>query len=420
MPNVAYHTDIEGNWEYFQRLIGISPALVHEGTAEDGSAILALADGWHYIHGGDCVDKGGKVGGSVRTVRTLNRLKRRYPDRVTLLLGNRDLNKMSMASELTPSQLTREISAIPGAPWVPVEKQVGPEKYLRKLLSDKLGVPPADVPASALAAANTLPARIRWMLKEPMGADGEFERRAAELEAISGVSPSEAQVAASFVNSVADGGFMRELLLNGQLGVVIGDTLYVHGGIIGKFAGDETDALGYVPGREGRVMEVRAWVDELNEWMREQVDQWCARPHWPTLTSTDGRGGHDLMAYVAPGCVPSVVMGRHLDAKGMPLPVEDKMAARLNAGGVRRLVLGHTPHGNCPTVIKTGGPSTIEPCLLVILADTSYSDMKARAPEAFTSVAYSPPPTRGYLPASHSRRMILMFAGGGQPRCGGV
>ena len=167
-------------------------------------------------------------------------------------------------------------------------------------------------------------------------------------------------------------------------------------------------------------MEVRAWVDELNEWMREQVDQWCARPHWPTLTSTDGRGGHDLMAYVAPGCVPSVVMGRHLDAKGMPLPVEDKMAARLNAGGVRRLVLGHTPHGNCPTVIKTGGPSTIEPCLLVILADTSYSDMKARAPEAFTSVAYSPPPTRGYLPASHSRRMILMFAGGGQPRCGGV
>ena len=39
-------------------------------------------------------------------------------------------------------------------------------------------------------------------------------------------------------------------------------------------------------------------------------------------------------------------------------------------------VAGHTPHGNCPTVIKSpgaGGVGGVE----LIMADTSYSNMKA-------------------------------------------
>ena len=61
---------------------------------------------------------------------------------------------------------------------------------------------------------NTLPNRIRWMLKETMGADGEFERRRAELAEM-GAEPtpvSDDAVASSFVNSVRLGGFMYELL----------------------------------------------------------------------------------------------------------------------------------------------------------------------------------------------------------------
>ena len=37
-----------------------------------------------------------------------------------------------------------------------------------------------------LAAANTLAERLRWMLKETYGADGEFERRQAELALLKG------------------------------------------------------------------------------------------------------------------------------------------------------------------------------------------------------------------------------------------
>ena len=49
----------------------------------------------------------------------------------------------------------------------------------------------------------------------------------------------------------------------------------------------------------------------------------------------------------------------------------------LNASGVRRLICGHTPHGDCPTVIKSGGGRRAPALLEVILADTSYSDTRA-------------------------------------------
>lgn len=49
----------------------------------------------------------------------------------------------------------------------------------------------------------------------------------------------------------------------------------------------------------------------------------------------------------------------------------------LNRGGVRRLCVGHTPHGISPTIIKSGGPGICAPCVEVVMADTSFSDMSA-------------------------------------------
>ena len=60
------------------------------------------------------------------------------------------------------------------------------------------------------------------------------------------------------------------------------------------------------------------------------------------------------MAYAAPKSKASCVLSRHLDGKGMPLPMPPQLAAELHAGGVRRILLGHTPHGDCPTIIKNG------------------------------------------------------------------
>ena len=58
----------------------------------------------------------------------------------------------------------------------------------------------------------------------------------------------------------------------------------------------------------------------------------------------------------------------------MPRQLESALCCKLRACGVYRMVLGHTPHGNCPTMIRSGDESCP---FLVAMVDTSYSDMKA-------------------------------------------
>ena len=107
---VSFTTDTEGNWEYFRRFVERAEGLEWKGMGPSGyAADIELKDGWRFIFGGDAVDKGNVVGGSIRVVNSLLALKRRYPDRVTLLLGNRDLNKMRLTSELAPSELAPEL-----------------------------------------------------------------------------------------------------------------------------------------------------------------------------------------------------------------------------------------------------------------------------------------------------------------------
>eukprot|EP00966_Prymnesium_polylepis_P334389 7389761-Prymnesium_polylepis.3 len=350
---------------------------------DEGAADVALVDGWRLIHGGDTCDKGGVMGGSIRVVRTLCRLKRKYPNRVVLLLGNRDLNKLRMTSELNVSSKYYDrrlvAEAVWPAPWVPAAKRVTPELFIRKVLAKQLECDPDEVPAEDVDAADSLSNRLRWMYKETMGADGEFDRQWAEQAMLQGVRKemlSEEQVAQGIVRSMCAGGWMRELLTLGQLAFIHRDTLFVHGGLAGgpwEGSADGVDCFGYVPGWAERFDDARAWVHELNEWKQAQLAEWLEQPLWAETSRQEGapwRAASAIIDYVAPGCVPSVVMGRQLNKKGMPQPLSAELVSKLNAGGVTKLAVGHTPHGNAPTLVQSEG-------LLLVMADTSFSDMSA-------------------------------------------
>ena len=79
---------------------------------------------------GDSCDKGPSVGGSVRVVKTLLALKNKYPERVHLLIGNRDANKMNLTSALAPAELASFDGE--GPFWVPEAKRVSPLKRARE------------------------------------------------------------------------------------------------------------------------------------------------------------------------------------------------------------------------------------------------------------------------------------------------
>lgn len=70
----------------------------------------------------------------------------------------------------------------------------------------------------------------------------------------------------------------------------------------------------------------------------------------------------------------SVVSGRHLQPSGMPQLMPLDMIEHLHRNNITRVVVGHTPHGVSPTVIKHDVDHTRRNVVEVIMCDTSYSD----------------------------------------------
>ena len=174
---------------------------------------------------------------------------------------------------------------------------------------------------------DTLAYRIKYVLKETMGADGELERRQAELSLLLKREATEEEACASIVESCEHDGFMRRYIEEGVLAFLHRNTLFVHGGVLGAATGGQTDCVGFVPGKPELCTEMPQWVDELHSWKQAQVAEWVAQPGWADPTQNDPsnaahvRGGRGLMdGYCVPKAkYPSVVMGRHLDGSRMPL-----------------------------------------------------------------------------------------------------
>jgi hypothetical protein len=149
----GFLTDVEGNWEFFNRYVQYSKVL-DWSWGPCGQPHLVLRDGQYFVYGGDSVDKGT---GDIRVVRQLISLKDRYPDRVQLLIGNRDANKLRFASELTQASLADDaiVNDESFPYWTAPGSTLTPRQYI-----DSKGLP------------DDLASRIKWMLAETMGADG--------------------------------------------------------------------------------------------------------------------------------------------------------------------------------------------------------------------------------------------------------
>ncbi len=281
---ISFLTDVEGDWDYLNRFVSLSDAL-----SFDDAGALILADGWRFVFGGDLVDK---APGSLRCAKALVQLKRAYPDRVILLLGNRDINKMRFTSELHPDEIAA-VHDVRGPFWVDAAKRVPPLDFVKQAAAQAEGLQSNDqVDGPMLERYNTKANRLRWMLKDTMGAAGEFEFRRAELRLLRGSDEvSDDDVVRSFEDSVGvgDENWMRQYLELGQLAWLHRTSLFVHGGVV-ACSGDrasgvtETSCIGHIPGRALLEVSDRAtmqsWVDDLNAWAALQIENWKAAPLW--------------------------------------------------------------------------------------------------------------------------------------------
>lgn len=371
--------------------------------SDDAKSELVLKDGCYFVFGGDAGDK---RDGTIRFVKLMVKLKQRYPDRVFLLVGNRDANKLRFLSELTEHDLH---SCLPPLPPGVTGALKDCRQYIKELAVKQGAAQNAeDVPETLIMEMNTMANRLRWILDCTMGSAGDFEFRRQELALLAGKAVGDiddAAVVASFYHSVADDdGFMRLYMQLGQLAVVIDCTLFVHGGVYGVF--DKTNGIqscvGLVPRGDDlsdqRTVEDREdWLLQLNDWMASQVSACIKSPAYTADRSS--RAGQALFLYGSYSPHPSVIMARMLDDASMPLPVPEHVASKLKKWGLHRVVCGHTPHGNAPTIFASHGVEVLSPLLIldlcafffsfrclsltlslsqIVMADTSFSDMSSK------------------------------------------
>ncbi|HYH98258.1 hypothetical protein [Hyalangium sp.] len=307
---VAYLTDVEGVWEKLASFCQDNPHV----SLEAGDR-LVVRPGATFVYGGDAIDRGAA---GRRVVRALLEAWRQQPSQVVLLAGNRDINKLRLVRELN-------------------------------------GHPPARTPAELREAPR--PVLLRWIFENTMGARGAFEYRQTEL-ASTGTPVSEEDVVDSFLEDLGPKGMLSDYLAACRLVHRIGNTLFVHGGV-------HEHSIGRVPS-QSPVEGVDAWEEVLNRWYSKQLEAFTERRF--------ERGGtpawEPLIAYQAPTPgqrinTASVVYGRMADENNHPTLPSQSLVATLAHAGIHRLVVGHTPSGDSPSVLRG---EEFE----LILADNSY------------------------------------------------
>ncbi|MFO0596617.1 MAG: hypothetical protein U0228_14975 [Myxococcaceae bacterium] len=270
---------------------------------------LVLADGATLVFGGDAIDRGAHAR---RIVSLLLAARRRYGARVVLLAGNRDLNKTRLVTELN-GQPHRRAPALP-----------------------------------------TRAALLKWTLAETMGAAKAFEHRVTELRELGEKFDDEA-VVDSYLADLAPGGDLRAFLSAATLGHRAGATLFVHGGITAE------NFLKLPNGETAR--DVDAWLGGLEGFYREEISVFEAGRRPDALIKYQSQGPDKLNQG-------SVVYARPTDSLGNPVLPPRAIVERLLAEGIRRVVVGHTPSGDCPAVVRDGA-------FELVLADNSYGRVES-------------------------------------------
>lgn len=354
---IAFTTDIEGDWEHFQRYIRGSEVLYYQEST------LRVRNDCLFVFGGDAFDRGM---GDLRVGTALVDLKRSQPESVVLLMGNRDINKMRFTSELNTMIKPEQAFS---AWWDPKAPQL--HEWLRT----------SGLEDSVLH-------RLQWALTCTLGCPNTFEFRRQELMLLLRTQHvDDATVLKSFQDSATDG-IYSQYLESAQVAHVQGNTLFVHG------AADKR-GLQFIPSMETRfcpnksvegrhVEDLHGWVEEINAFAQQCILDWKRRPHWET--GGDGvtrRGGDALMAYQNKPAILNKTVAVHSYVDGLNIaapgslregfeqrsdPYDKEVQTYLAQYGVRRVVVGHTPSGEAPA-------SFVDPSsgFQLISADTNYA-----------------------------------------------
>jgi len=341
-------TDSEGRKDNLFRL-------VQEGKLklknESGREFLDFTDSSSaLLFGGDLPDRGPD---SIKLVDWLTDLKTRHPNRVTLILGNRDGNKLDYVEKL-PSLKTLQNSEY--------------RQWLESRLKDQDVVPSEGTDQEvALKQNNTALNRLTWWL-DKMGNPKGLDWHQTELSELRG-DPVSLDDAANDYETWLSNQFMSFLKLS-QIGATQSNVLAVHGGI----SDDALHSDGFiVPGDSKQYSSAQDWLRNLNLWGTLEIEKARAGQgskipvYADAVMFGDSSGGH-----FADGQHQSVVYPLRDVEGGNPRLPSKKVIDQLRKSGIDTLLLGHTPMPGIPIILKGED-------FLVVMGDTSFAEDRGGA-----------------------------------------
>ena len=391
---IGYITDLEGNLELWHRSIDLSEVL-----RRGADRSLELCDDAAFVFGGDAVDHGP---GDLQILKDLVGLKKRYPDRVHLLVGNRDVNKIRLMVELADEHCAAvPLSQHPGVYWNTPAK-------------------PAACLSEPELNSETMAMRLQWILARSMNAPKAFESRKQELSRFAGGEVvDDAAVVKSFQEYVRPGGLMFEYLSLAKLAIVLDGVLFVHAGL--PRAGDVWTP-GWCPGGPGEVPKLDVpllqWIDDVESFRAQAWKQIVASDAFPPGPAAwFFSGGYDhaqpgsgLLQYMMSDTPegtrqPSIMCNGFLDDSSQPMQPDEATLSWLQEGGVRCVVCGHKPHGDAPFVMRIGRGIDAITADITYASNVKWSDMTEPRPSvgslAVCEVVLGPTPcdarAHGYL-----------------------
>ncbi len=351
-------TDVEGNWE---RLLSQanSPASVlvinnnGTGTIKNNGRIRFL---------GDTTDKGPH---SFKVITFILNLKKKYPDRVELIIGNRDLNKLRFNWELSPAALDLRTDETRDDGFRVYEWKTKWDKWIADGKNKVDGVVTSYTHGENPVTDQIL--KMKWMLSETMGAAELFEAVKKELNL-----KTDALTCQELQTWAQPGGLWAQYLELANIIYFDADigALYVHGGI------SDTD-FGVVPDQQKRYENLAQWISALNAWGQKVIragingdmKDAIAGVQYQEPEVIRDMNGHTKWGTPNPE---SVIHGRPWSPDYNIKPIDPTTAQTLKSQGVNYVCSGHSPIGQIAVMIRSSNG------LLAIFCDTSSTQNPPR------------------------------------------
>ncbi|MDX1902464.1 MAG: metallophosphoesterase [Gammaproteobacteria bacterium] len=343
-------TDTEGTKNFFE---AIQKSSVLGYYPKDGLSFHRIPERAHFIFNGDLLDRG-KFG--FDHLRLLTQFKLNYPDQVTLIAGNRDINKIRLSTELDKSQIRERLLHCESPRWV---------SHQTRPLDTVAG---QDI--NALTDEECQLIYLKWMLKDTMGSPHAFRYMREALEAENPQKTiTDKDILNRFLQETSPDGPMGEYLSLTQLIEVIPGTsvLTLHGGLMPTNIGRTPD----MKADEPMIENIYEWAHRYNQWYQQQIQLWREKktPFSLQPASTP------LDTISLPLIPRSIVVGNMLDDHGRFNSPSIEIEKYLIRNKISLVLTGHNPYGDHPAILR--GHNNV----LFVSNDTCYADAHFTDPD---------------------------------------